>query len=640
MDKINIDYDKIGLKVGLEIHQQLNTTCKLFCACPTILREDDPHFKIIRELRPTQSELGEIDPAARFEYEKGKKYVYEGYNDTVCLVELDEEPPHPLNREAIEIALTVAMLLNSNIVDEIHVMRKIVIDGSNTAGFQRTSIIALGGYVEDSETGKKIGIQTICLEEDAARKISEDDKFVTYRLDRLGIPLIEIATAPDINSPDEARRIALRIGQILRATKKVKRGLGTIRQDLNVSIKDGAIIEIKGVQKLELIDKIVKYEALRQIRLLELKKKLIERNADPDKLTYDFKVLNEIFHDTKSKILRRALDKGQVILGVKLPKFGGLLGYELQPNRRFGTELADYVKFWAGLKGIFHTDELPNYGITQTEVEKLRQFFAANDEDAIVIVAGPKEKTEQALKVVVDRCKEAFKGVPEETRAANPDGTTHYSRPRPGAARMYPETDIPPVKVTKDWLTRIKENLPELPEKKLDRFIKEYKLSEQLAMSLVKSLNVDLFEYIVSTIKVPPVLVATTLENTLKSLKRDGVPVENISEEKIIEMFKLIADGKIVKEAIPQVLSWIAKNPDKDVNLAITALGLSQMTDEEIISLIDKTIKENIDYIKERGERAMGKLMGELMRIIRGRADGKRVSILLKERLAKYLTSQ
>ena len=266
-----LDYKKLGLKVGLEIHQQLNTQTKLFCNDSTTLLEEEPDFVVRRQLRPTQSELGEVDQAALFEFLKGRSFVYEGYDANTCLVEQDEEPPHDLDSEAIDIGLTVAVLLNSTPVDEIHVMRKIVIDGSNTGGFQRTSIVALGGFVE-SEAHGPIGIQTICLEEDAARKISESEKEVRYRLDRLGVPLIEIATAPDIHDPETAERVALKLGQLLRATRKVKRGIGTIRQDVNISITDGNLVEVKGVQQLDIISDLVKLEVDRQVALLNIRK--------------------------------------------------------------------------------------------------------------------------------------------------------------------------------------------------------------------------------------------------------------------------------------------------------------------------------------------------------------------------------
>ncbi len=268
-----LDYSKLGLKVGLEIHQQLNSHNKLFCNCSTELTENY-HYTLERYLRPSFSELGEVDVAALFEWQKGKKYVYQVSNNS-CLVECDEEPPHPLNEEALAIALAIAMALNSTIVDEVYVMRKIVIDGSNTTGFQRTAIIGLGGYIDVE--GERIGIQTIAIEEDAARKVTENPLETVYSLDRLGVPLIEISTAPDIHSPEQAEKVAFKIGQLMRLTGKVKRGIGTIRQDLNVSISGGVKTEIKGVQRLELIPDIIRNEARRQYELLRIKEELKKR---------------------------------------------------------------------------------------------------------------------------------------------------------------------------------------------------------------------------------------------------------------------------------------------------------------------------------------------------------------------------
>ncbi|MBS7613731.1 Glu-tRNA(Gln) amidotransferase subunit GatE [Candidatus Bathyarchaeota archaeon] len=256
----------LKVKVGLELHQQLATTYKLFCGCQISLSSAEPEYKFIRRLRPTQSELGEVDPAALFEFKKGRYIVYEVDDSSSCLVEMDEEPPHPINGEAVEVALTVALLLNASPVDEVHVMRKIVIDGSNTAGFQRTALIATGGYIDVEN--KRIPIQSICVEEDAARLIKQEGEAIYYRLDRLGIPLIEIATAPIIESPREALTVASSIGRILRTTGRVRRGLGSIRQDVNISTEGGGLIEVKGVQRLDLIEKVVEYEIMRQKNLL------------------------------------------------------------------------------------------------------------------------------------------------------------------------------------------------------------------------------------------------------------------------------------------------------------------------------------------------------------------------------------
>ncbi len=273
-----MDYKKIGLKVGIEVHQELATEHKLFCSCPPRLSEAEPEFRFLRRLRPSQSELGEFDPAALFEFLKGKTIQYEGDSATTCLVEMDEEPPGPLDPETLELTLSFALMVGSHPVDEVHVMRKTVVDGSNTGGFQRTCVVSLGGGVEVD--GKRYGIQQISLEEDAARNVGEEGSIVRYRLDRLGIPLMEIATAPDMHDPAEVQAVALRIGSILRATGKVRRGLGTIRQDVNVSIMNGKVVEIKGVQDLPLMPTIVEYEAQRQWSLLEIRDELIKTRRE------------------------------------------------------------------------------------------------------------------------------------------------------------------------------------------------------------------------------------------------------------------------------------------------------------------------------------------------------------------------
>lgn len=281
---MGLDYKKLGLKVGLEIHQQLDTH-KLFCDCPSEIRKDKPDIIVKRELRPLAGETGVIDKAALYEKRKKKFYIYEAYSNTTCLVELDEEPPHLVNEEALELSLILSKMLNCEIPGYVQFMRKTVVDGSNTSGFQRTALIGIDGYIETKEG--KIGITNVCLEEDAGRRVAEDQESVTYRLDRLGIPLIEIGTAPDIKSPEQAKEVAQYIGNLLRSTGKVIRGIGTIRQDLNVSIAKGARIEIKGVQDLRSIPELVEKEVERQLELVNQNKKVDNevRNAKPDNTT-------------------------------------------------------------------------------------------------------------------------------------------------------------------------------------------------------------------------------------------------------------------------------------------------------------------------------------------------------------------
>jgi len=634
----NLDYKKLGLKVGLELHQQLDTKHKLFCKCPTILHEKPSPLTFKRYLRPTMSELGEVDVAALFEWKKGRYYIYEVHEDNVCLVESDEEPPHPLNMEAVEIALTIALMLHSRPVDEIHVMRKVVIDGSNTTGFQRTAIVALGGYLEDDDG--IIRIQTICVEEDAARKVGEKGRGIQYRLDRLGIPLIEIATAPDIHTPEQAERVAFKIGQLLRMTGKVKRGLGTIRQDLNVSIKGGEKIEIKGVQRLDLIAKVVAYEALRQLRLLQLRDEILKRGVTEEDIKAEFIDVSEVFKNTKSRIISRVFKSGGVVLALKLPKFKGLIGFELQPGRRFGTELADYARFWADVGGLFHTDELPAYGISKEEVDKLYEATGASkDEDAIILIADAPERARKGLEAVVERVRIAFKGIPKETRAANPDGTTRYMRPQPGAARMYPETDIPPVVVTKELIDKLKATLPEPPDVKYERYIKVYGLSSELAKEILKSYWLDLFDKLIKEFygKVPATLIASTLVNTLKYLKSEGVPVENLTDEVFEEVFRVYAEGSIAKEAIPEILAWMAKNPERSIEEAIKALGIKKVSLSDVEKIIESIIQDNIDNIRSRGEKAFKYTMGLVMRQLRGKVDGRLVAGIVKKKLKELL---
>ena len=630
------DYAKIGLKAGLEIHQQLDTTQKLFCSCKPELFREEPTITFLRRLRPTQSELGQVDPAAFFEFQKGVKILYEANNNTSCLVEMDEEPPHRLNPEAVEIALSAALLMNAEPIEEIYVMRKTVIDGSNTTGFQRTCVVSLNGEI--LVKGKKIPIQHIGLEEDAARKTGEEGNIIRYRIDRLGIPLIEVATAPVIYSPKEAEEVALAIGCILRATGKVKRGLGSIRQDLNISIPDGALVEIKGVQELELVSVVIEREVERQLNLLKVKEELQERRAKAEDIKEEFVDTTSIFEQTECKVIKTALSKGKQVLAVKLPKFAGLLKRELTAGTRLGSEMADHARFWGRVGGIFHTDELPAYGITTEEVEKLRRTTKTTEEDAVVFVADTKENAVDALKAVVERAKEALVRIPAETRVANPDGTTRYMRPRPGAARMYPETDVPPIQVKAEYLAELRSQLPELPEQKMKRLMKDYGLNEKLAKQVLDSEYGQLFEVIVSESRVSATTVAATLTEALKALKREGVVVESVSDGQLRELFKLIGAGGLAKEAIPDVIGWLAKNEDATVSAAVEKLGLGTVSSEELEKIIDEVVENNQKLVKERGAGAFGALMGIVMGKVRGKAKAEVVSELLKKKLKQRVS--
>jgi glutamyl-tRNA(Gln) amidotransferase subunit E len=622
---ILMDYEELGLKIGLEIHQQLNTDEKLFCPCPCELTDKKPDYKVLRNLRPTQSELGKIDRAAFEESRRKLQFIYEAYKDETCLVELDEEPPHPLNREALKLSLIIASLLNMNVVDEFHTMRKQVIDGSNTGGFQRTGLVATAGYM-DTEYGR-VSIENLCLEEDAARRIGQKKGKVVFRLDRLGIPLVEITTDPSMKHPQQVKEVAYQIGQVLRSTK-VKRGLGTIRQDLNISIRDGARVELKGVQDLDLMPNMVENEVKRQINLVGIMKELQSRNANVVDEIYD---VGELLKDTESKIISKAILEGGSVLAIKLEGFSGLIGREVQPGRRFGTELAGYAKKM-GVSGLFHTDELPAYGVTQQEVDAVSKFLKLDENDAFILVADEGEKARNALLEVLRRAKTAIKEVPEETRKATDDANSEYLRPLPTASRMYVETDIPTAKISRAYLKRIQENLPELPDEKQARIIQEYSLSEDLAHQLVRRNRAAEFEEIMGSSGLDSTTVASTMAYTLKELKRDGKAISKLTVDCLKETFNLVEEGKITKEAVQEVLVGVCDGKSSPEDAA-RDLNLIMLSEEEVESVIEGIISSNSEMIEERGMGAMGALMGKAMAKLKGKADGKLVNKLLRNKL-------
>jgi glutamyl-tRNA(Gln) amidotransferase subunit E len=623
------DYRALGLISGIEIHQQLDTASKLFCGCPTKHREvEASNFEFFRYLRPARSELGEIDRAALEEVLVSRRFLYKSY-DTTCLVEADEEPPREINSEALEVSLVIARLLRMKIVDEVHTMRKTVIDGSNTSGFQRTAYIGSNGSI-DTSCGP-VGIGILCLEEEAARIIDDRGDELVYSLDRLGIPLVEIGTAPDITSPSHAREVASHLGMVLRSTGRVKRGLGTIRQDVNVSIAGGARVEIKGVQDLNLIDKIVELEVMRQVRLLELKKMLQSRSAGADPRIWD---VTALFASSGSKVLLRSLKSGGVVLACRLPGFDGLVGNEVQPGRRLGTEMSDRAKR-AGVGGIFHTDELPAYGITTDEVEAVRGLLAAGKDDCVIMVTGPKERAEKAVQAVLVRAAEALKGVPEETRRALPDGASEYMRPLPGSARMYPETDVPSVVVTKELLDGLV--LPELFNERAERFERQYGLNKELSRVMAASSNYQLFEELVASFDVSPSIVVRALETIPIELAREGVPVANLTEHHYRDSFALVSEGRVAKEGLVALLKTLAENPSKSASDAAQASGLSGVDEAGVESVIRQVVASKADLVRSKGERSSGPLMGLVMKELRGKADGAIVSAILKREIQNIL---
>ncbi len=627
--KFQYDYSALGLKCGLELHQQLDTGRKLFCHCKTDLRLDDPQVIITRYMRPTLSELGEYDKAALMEFKKKKEIIYQ-IHDSVCSYEIDETPPFDPDQNAIDLAIIIARLLQMDILDELHVNRKQYLDGSIPTGFQRTMIVGIGGKVKAA--GRMIALDMLALEEDSCREISNIGRTITWRVDRLGTPLVEIATKIlTINDPEEIKAIAEGIGRILRVTGKVKRGIGTIRQDLNISIEKGSRVEIKGIQVLDMLPEYVKLEVERQLALVEIGEQLKKKGFTSDDYATEFKDCKEIFNKTSSEILKEAIKEKKNILGVKLPGLKGFLGKKVQLEKSFGKEIAERVKVITGLGGILHTDELSNYDITGEELESLFKFFNCKSNDAVAIVIGSEEETITAISEIITRVKEIFEGVPEETRHANEDGTTSFRRYLGGAGRMYPDTDSYPIVISDARIKRIEDELPELPDKKEERFLKDLNLPEEMAKGLAISPRAELFDELVK-LNMDPMLVAVTLEQTIKALAREDLPVDNLTDKRIKEIFELLKNKKIAKEAIEPLLKHFTMNPQDRIDSVLELLGLEIVSEEQLEEIIDAILNKNASYIQENGQRALGKIMGQVMELVRGKIDGKTVNELLNKK--------
>ena len=628
-----LDIKNIGLKVGLEIHQQLDTKKKLFCDC-TPIEEEEFSMKFSRKLRAAKSELGKIDPAALFESTKSKTIVYYANPKSSCLVEEDEEPPHALDTDAKNIVLLISSALESKIFSEIHVMRKTVIDGSNTTGFQRTMLVAQGGHIEVN--GKKVGVQSICLEEDAGKLIKDEGNHRFFSLDRLGVPLIEIALDPVEGDAKFVKDIALTLGRLLRVTKKVMRGIGTIRQDVNISVEGGGVIEVKGVQQLDQLEKIIEFEAKRQHGLKLISEKINQTKFSEIDRRKDVFDITEIMQECNSNIIKKSIEKQDKIFGIRIKKLKGILGFEPYSDIRLGKEIGQLVRFF-GIGGVFHSDELPNYGIENADIKRVTEKLDIQNEDAFLIIAGGRNSVGFAIDSIINRIKLSKNGPPAETRAATPNGDTIFLRPRPGASRMYPETDIPTVKVTDAELIKVRSNIPKSWEDSIKELEEKYRINNQLAEQIFDSEYFEIFEQICSQKQNSPNFVVSILCSTITNLERSGLNSSLLSNEHIKKTFELLEQEKINKESIQIIFEQIMSKKANDVLQALENASISQLTEDELDEILNKIIQENIDKIKQEQMRALSGIMGIAMKEVRGKASGKIINQKLKEKIQNFL---
>ena len=648
--------DKLGFMCGIEVHQQL-ATGKLHSRQPgdlydvtmDTLPEDWPRFS--RKLRAARGEGGKIDIAARFETRRNRSFEYV-QSPNSGLIELDDQPPLTHDESALDIALTTSALLNAKPVSLLQTMRKTVVDGSNTSGFQRTTLISTGGTLETSSDS--VGISVLCLEEDSARKLdtyaTDTGECVIYNLDRLGLPLIEIATDPDVKTPEHAKETSIALGRTLRQTRRVRRGLGSIRQDLNVSIACGDRIEIKGCQDLSWIPRIIKLEMARQLHFYRLANTLRNQLSLPalpsdrrlDNATIEASVrdkvaqalplkladVTEFFADCESKMVVNGLQKSYTMLALPLPGLAGKIGTKQLDSEgsqlpRLGRELAGAAKL-AGVKGVFHSDELPAYGIEISNVESVRTALKLSDDDGFVLCLAPKWQAELALESVLLRARAAWHRIPQEVRnvvikkGAPDDGTTAPMRPLPGGARMYPETDIPTQMIDSQKWQSIIDNLPMTDSERQIRMNKFDVSADQKDQILARELDDVFVEY----------------QGGLPAKAWAAVLLENDEIDPRLSSLVLSAKeaGEITREAINDVIAHFAGHiPEiSDIVAYAEQHGLKPADESELGDIIAAVVAERLDFVKERGMGAIGPLMGVVMQQA-GAADGKAVSALLKQ---------
>jgi len=652
----SLDPESLGFMCGIEVHQQL-ATGKLHSRQPgelhdiTIETLPEDWQRYYRKLRSSSGEGGAVDVAARFEARRNRSFVY-CQAPNAGLIELDEQPPLPHDKNALDISLTVSGMLGAHPVPLLQTMRKTVVDGSNTSGFQRTTLVATDGVLETD--GGPVGIDVLCLEEDSARKLDSQltpsGEVVTWNLDRLGIPLIEIATAPDVKTPDHAKQTSIALGRTLRDTRRVRRGLGSIRQDLNVSIMCGDRVEIKGCQDLEWIPRIIRCEMARQLHFYRLANQLREMHSLPP-LPNDRREESESISDKVSKFLplklvdvssrfsscdakrvKQGLADNSVMLALPLPGFSGLIGtkeFDADGAQipRLGRELAGAAKL-AGVAGVYHSDELPAYGIEQEFVDSTRE--ALDGCDAFVLCLAPKWQAELALESVLNRARLAFERIPQEVRnvvirkGSPEDGTTTPMRPLPGGARMYPETDIPPLSISQDTWQKVIENLPMTQDERRSR-LNNYDISgDQLKQLLSRELD----DHFVSHSQgLPQKAWATML-------------LENEGDIGLMALVLAAKEaGHVTREGMQTLLAeFEGQNPTIDqLSSKAEELGLKPADASDLADIVANVVLGRLDFVKERGMGAMGPLMGLVMKECGGAADGKQVSALLREEIMRHV---
>lgn len=614
------DYKTVGFKSGLEIHQQLYTEKKLFCRCPAGIYSDHYDAEILRHMRPTLSELGVYDGTALMEFKTKKEIIYRINRNTVCTYEMDDTPPFLINEDALDIALGIGMLYNCKLVDELHIARKQYLDGSIPTGFQRTAIYAVDGWIPYKD--RKVKIVQMSIEEDSCREVSDYFHNRIYLTDRLGMPLIETVTGPDMWTPQEAAEVGWICAKLVRSTHKVRRGIGAARQDVNVSVEGGTRVEIKGVPKIGMIPLLTHNEAMRQWNLLRLREELKKREITPKTFEAKNYDITSVIKKPHYIPLKNAVESKQKISCVVLKGFKDLLRWHTQPDTYFSKEISDRVRVIACLTTIpnlIHSDSKTDT-LTSSDWQKVKKYVDASDDDTLIIVWANEDDIQTAVNEIIIRAKEATIGIPSETRQALSDGTNGFERILPGADRMYPDTDLPPKQIAADRIKKIKSSLPEQFWNR-QKWYKELGIPQDTIDELSISKYAELFKKAVNEWKINPVTVAVVLVQYPKRIKKGNFNFGSIDEEILLSILKAYADGKLTSDFILNALKMsieLGMFVDEIIPLPINETEL-----EKEILLAEQNMQK-MEFVKKENENSI--MMGILMNKLRGRISAKTVA--------------
>lgn len=629
-----LDYAEAGLISGLEVHQQLLTKHKLFCRCPAGLYTESHDGEVLRHMRPTLSELGVYDGTALMEFKTKKEIVYLLNRANVCTYEMDDTPPFLVNQEAIDIAMELCLMMDMDIIDEVHIARKQYLDGSIPTGFQRTAIVGVNGWMPFRD--RRLTITHVSIEEDSCREVSDKGHRIVWRTDRLGMPLTETVTGPDLRTPQEVRDAILLCGLVARSTGRVRTGLGASRQDVNVSVRGGSRVEIKGVPKAGYAVKLVHGEAVRQVNLLTFREELHRRGLrGAEDIRIQAFDVSDICAEADLGFLRRALQAGGRVFAVKVEGAAGLAQMPTQPDTAFLDELSGRIRVIACLDEapiVLSLAQLPEFPQKHRIADRLRKRVRIGEQDDAFLVFGPEGDCRTAVEEIRLRFVDATQGVPQETRQALAGGYTTFERILPGPDRMYPDTDSPPTKITPDRVAEARARMKPAPWERLARY-RSWRVPEETGHHLIRRGGAEILDAVVERTGVDGLVAAIEIGQRTRALKRAGLPVQRLGVEAWVQVFDLFTDGLLPRECLGAVVARMAAD-GLDASGAARAEGIALVPRERwAAELQDLTMEGYLGERVDTPEKRLRFLAGKAMAQLKGRAPAAEVARYLKDRL-------